>query len=599
MASTYVAPITLGFTPADGDLIGGTVNGVEVSGKWMNVKGGVQLHKGAAIICAVCILDVQAVVVVQQESAPTTDYELHLYRYTPAGIVQIPQEYVEGLEATAADATAAKTAAETAQTAAETAQSTANAAKTAAEAAIGADVIKGNYILRMGQPKYAGYGFAILHKDSSGNEHEKAIFYNNGLYFYRTGGGGTRLDATALNIGGDLNANTCIIAEPNIDGSSQGYIMIKHNGVSTSLRNDGVIECPNHVLTIGYSGYESGIILGALPNKQIKLTVSDDARPTFTDTSDPNNTWTPGENLPTVTASDSGKFLRVSANGAWEAETTAIPTQVQSDYDENSSTSKAYIKNRPCYSEPLLKHTVSVDDSELALYKVSDEIPSFTPALQDTVYLQFNGKTRYEVSCLYSTSQGYVLTELSCVVALIDNATFNVDGVQFSVPERGTYYLYVENGNQVLWPSGIANSVDGAFEVPWNGKFYKVKKKLEADYIPWGEGDYSSLHETISSIATDVVDAKKALFKADEIAALDGDLISVELMYNKPYDQVRIVRAYKHTSTTGNIESVVSDSALLENKKGIIVDSSTAGSTKKFKITVDDTGTISATEVTT
>lgn len=54
--------------------------------------------------------------------------------------------------------------------------------------------------------------------------------------------------------------------------------------------------------------------------KQIKLTVSDDARPTFTDTSDPNNTWTPGENLPTVTASDSGKFLRVSSTGAWEAE---------------------------------------------------------------------------------------------------------------------------------------------------------------------------------------------------------------------------------------------------------------------------------------
>lgn len=54
--------------------------------------------------------------------------------------------------------------------------------------------------------------------------------------------------------------------------------------------------------------------------KQIKLTVSDDARPTFTDTSDPNNTWTPGENLPTVTSSDSGKFLRVSESGAWEAE---------------------------------------------------------------------------------------------------------------------------------------------------------------------------------------------------------------------------------------------------------------------------------------
>ena len=31
----------------------------------------------------------------------------------------------------------------------------------------------------------------------------------------------------------------------------------------------------------------------------------------------------------------------------------------------------------------------------------------------------------------------------------------------------------------------------------------------------------------------------------------------------------------------------------------IIIPSSTAGSTKKFKLTVDDTGTVSATEVTT
>ena len=146
----YAAPITLGFTPTEGDLIGGTVNGVEVNGEWNN---GVSLYEGALdvstydsgggqCICGIGIIDGQALISVQSESAPTTDYELHLYRYTPADIVQIPQEYVEGLENVAADATAAKTAAETAQstannakTTAETAQSTANEAKTAANAA--------------------------------------------------------------------------------------------------------------------------------------------------------------------------------------------------------------------------------------------------------------------------------------------------------------------------------------------------------------------------------------------------------------------------------------------------------------------------------
>ena len=103
----YTAPITLGFTPANGELIGGTVNGVEVNGEWKN--DGVELYKGALsvstyssinrpLICAVGFLDGQYRVIVQSDSAPTTDYELHLYRYVPAGIVKIPQEYVEGLE---------------------------------------------------------------------------------------------------------------------------------------------------------------------------------------------------------------------------------------------------------------------------------------------------------------------------------------------------------------------------------------------------------------------------------------------------------------------------------------------------------------------
>lgn len=103
----YVAPITLGFTPFYGDLIGGTVNGVDVNGQWEN--NGVELYKGALsvstyssisrpLICSVRIRGKQAEVVVQSDSAPTTDYELHLYRYVPAGIVPIPQEFVEGLE---------------------------------------------------------------------------------------------------------------------------------------------------------------------------------------------------------------------------------------------------------------------------------------------------------------------------------------------------------------------------------------------------------------------------------------------------------------------------------------------------------------------
>lgn len=104
---TYTAPITLSFTPFYGNLIGGTVNGVEVNGQWGD--RGVDLYEGALSvstysyiertpICSVGFLGGQYKVIVQSDSAPTTDYEIHLYRYVPAGIVPIPQEFVEGLE---------------------------------------------------------------------------------------------------------------------------------------------------------------------------------------------------------------------------------------------------------------------------------------------------------------------------------------------------------------------------------------------------------------------------------------------------------------------------------------------------------------------
>ena len=105
----YKAPITLGFAPADGDLIGGTINGVEVNGQWIEESKHVILYRvgntdtytadGTNVpFCMIGFSNEKAVISFKQDSAPTTDYELHLYRYVPADIVKIPREYVEGLE---------------------------------------------------------------------------------------------------------------------------------------------------------------------------------------------------------------------------------------------------------------------------------------------------------------------------------------------------------------------------------------------------------------------------------------------------------------------------------------------------------------------
>lgn len=149
----YKAQITLGFTPSDGDLIGGTINGVEVNGQWIGAKGQAILYRGGNAdaykadytnvpFCMIGFRNEKAVISFKQDSAPTTDYELHLYRYVPSGIVQIPPEYVEGLEETTANASEALNTANTAESAAgiaqnmaESAKSTANTAKTTAERA--------------------------------------------------------------------------------------------------------------------------------------------------------------------------------------------------------------------------------------------------------------------------------------------------------------------------------------------------------------------------------------------------------------------------------------------------------------------------------
>ena len=67
--------------------------------------------------------------------------------------------------------------------------------------------------------------------------------------------------------------------------------------------------------------------------------------------------------------------------------------------------------------------------------------------------------------------------------------------------------------------------------------------------------------------------------------------------------QIRVDRDYGVQSSASNSSTVefIANGALRMRLKGIdelIMNSSTAGSTKKFKITVDDSGTLTATEVT-
>lgn len=65
--------------------------------------------------------------------------------------------------------------------------------------------------------------------------------------------------------------------------------------------------------------------------KKFRITIDDSGVPTVTNESDSTNTWKP-INLPTVTASDAGKFLCVSNTGEWVKEEVTIPDAVTDDH---------------------------------------------------------------------------------------------------------------------------------------------------------------------------------------------------------------------------------------------------------------------------
>lgn len=184
----------------------------------------------------------------------------------------------------------AQSTANEAKTTADTAQSTANAAKTAAEtaqsaadAAIGADVVKGDYILRTGQQRYTGYGFAILFKGASNSESEMSGFYPDCLLFSNANER-TYLSTNRLEIKGDAIArNSAVISVASETESNATKITLRKNTVTTILDNRGVIDCPNYTLEVkGMRGAAnqigSGIILTSKTpgsTKRFKITVDD------------------------------------------------------------------------------------------------------------------------------------------------------------------------------------------------------------------------------------------------------------------------------------------------------------------------------------
>ena len=284
----------------------------------------------------------------------------------------------------------------------------------------------------------------------------------------------------------------------------------------------------------------------------------------------------------------------------------------------------AHGDNRICVSTPEL--------TSMSWYKVSDDLPTGSYDIGTRVYTIDSDGDIYRDEIM--VSNGEVIandgTEPSVIVALHDNVTFlSTNGWSITLPEKGTYFADFKD----YYITGVVLGDSNEPEITWDGSFF-VGKKIEQMYIP-KQTVYLKLKD--AGINNDV-DYYKISMTLDEVNKCISNNINVVLVNT----QHVVARFYyllecdsgratfvnispdftmeKFTitadSSTGPIDLVlayltrdgynsqdaykflaVDSSGYVQPSSDLILPSSTSGSSKKFKITVDDSGTISATQV--
>ena len=125
-----------------------------------------------------------------------------------------------------------------------------------------------------------------------------------------------------------------------------------------------------------------------------------------------------------------------------------------------------------------------------------------------------------------------------------------------------------------------------------NGELYYWK----TDESTWGRSDITK--NGLKMTVTDIIDNRHSwpIFSEHVNNVNIGDTYDAMFTWNRNDKKPAIFQRSK-TNISGVVNETYTNLVLNEDKE-IILTSSTTDSTKRFKITVDDSGTISATEVT-
>ena len=348
-------------------------------------------------------------------------------------------------------------------------------------------------------------------------------------------------------------------------------------------------------------------------------------------------------------------LVKTETGSAWEKQEPATSTP---DWNQNDPTASDYIKNRPFYTGevaqteviPEQTYTLSSDEG-FSIYL--DNSGAYPYSLEDgkNYVVVYNGTT-YELTSRNYSGQIYVgdigpligqestlpfiivagngvlqiidyngNTEVTFKIDLFDLVIHKIDtkyipwsdAIGFKPPtiitksaplftdyEKQKYYDLFLRGSLLIYNDSsdrrgvvvdMRNSKTVGFRmamVQSDGRFCVYRS---------GEWEYSDITKSgIGAVVRDELRDTKSwgLFKVPISSVSTGDIFGANIAWNSITNKPCINKYIKGSNYTG---TKISDIFCSEDKE-IVLSSSTNNSTKKFKITVDDTGTISATEVT-
>ena len=317
------------------------------------------------------------------------------------------------------------------------------------------------------------------------------------------------------------------------------------------------------------------------------------------------------------------------------------------DWNQNDATASDYIKNRPFYTgnpveTVLVEERTATFADEGGVYG-AEVISTFLATVGETYKVSWDG-TVYECVCVDYRAGLFALGNLSIASVGADTGepflivpngssifiytpdtsdthTFSISGLGTEVvkiPDKyvsDTFRDVVIAGNPLQWSNDAWATYYGLFQ---GGKLLKINAPISSDVVSSdGESYVLSMYYDAGTgytqITTITVDGGLYYLSSNSYTnerywtpVFDNEELYLRYIQTgsdtipnnrKEYDRLDLSNGLTFTTKKAN-EDELRRKVVLEGDKEIVLSSSTANSTKKFKITVDDSGTISATEVT-